>query len=281
MKKSEIISAIKSSNFMTIDDFLKTNDINKPIYNGLNILLMSIEQGNLRLVKYLIEKGCDITYNNEESYFPIEYACLCNQLSIVRCLIEVNPNIFENNYSLIYASSKGFSNIVSFLLDKGCSANQVDNTGRNSLHWVAQEGYFDIAKTLISKGCNIDMLDDDGTTPLYIAASENRIEIVRLFIEYGANVDLADEDGTTPFQIACAYNHYDVATILYNAGAQVDYVDSDERTALFYAIVKQDKELISYLITHGASADIVDNQGIRIKDLYDDKIRQKLYDELF
>lgn len=72
-----------------------------------------------------------------------------------------------------------------------------------------------------------------------------------------------------------------MATILYNAGAQVDYVDSDGRTALFYAIVKQDKELISYLITHGASVDIVDNQGIRIKDLYDDKIRQKLYDELF
>ncbi|MPN62360.1 hypothetical protein SDC9_210107 [bioreactor metagenome] len=122
-------------------------------------------------------------------------------------------------------------------------------------------------------------MDEDGQTPLYVAAGENRIEFVQLFIENGAAIDLTGN--TTPFQIACAFNYYDIADVLYRAGAQVNYADSDGRTALFYATVKQNKKLISYLLSIGANEDIIDNEGIHLKDLSNDEIRKKLYDELY
>lgn len=279
LKKNKLIKAIENCNYEVIDEFINKNSIYKPILNGLNLMLISIEIGNLQVVKYLVEKGFDITFNNKDHYFPIEYACLCNHFPIIQYLCDANPKVSENNCALVYASSKGLIDIVIYLLEKGFSVNQLDYSGRNALHWVAQEGYYNIADLLIRNGCDINKIDEDGSTPLYVAAGENRVEIVHLLIQNNANIDLTE--GMTPFSISCVYNYYDVADALYKAGAQVDYVDDDGRSTLFYAMVRQDKELIDYLTTIGASKNITDNYGIQIKDLHDEGLRLKVYKDLY
>lgn len=165
MKNYKIENVIKNNNLDVIDEYLHNNDINRPLYKGLNIILLTIQFGNIPLLKYFVNKGYDITRKGNSHYSPIEYASICNNVDIVNYLLELESNIDLNDYSLIYASAKGFDNIVNILLSHKFNVNQLDSTNRNSLHWAAQEGHIDVMKNLISNGCNINVKDDEGRQP--------------------------------------------------------------------------------------------------------------------
>lgn len=94
-------------------------------------------------------------------------------------------------------------------------------------------------------------------------------------------VDVPSVCGTTPFCIACAFENYREAELLLSYGANINYKDKDGRTPLFYAKVRKNSEMIKFLHDNNAANNVVDNYGISILDLDDEKIREKLFKELY
>ena len=69
--------------------------------------------------------------------------------------------------------------------------------------------------------------------------------------------------------------------MLLKYGADINSTDNDGRTALFYAKVRNNHDLIEFLLNHGADTSVVDNEGISVKDLDNEEIRSRLYEELY
>lgn len=93
---------------------------------GFTLLIRACAEGNLDLIKSLIEQGADIEAKNNDGRTALMWAC-------------------EN----------GAIEVVSFLIRKGANINEKDNQGLTALCAAAQNGHFPIVKLLVENGANI------------------------------------------------------------------------------------------------------------------------------
>ena len=64
--------------------------------------------------------------------------------------------------------------------------NVKDNNGATPLQWASSRGYTEVVNLLIEKGADIHVKDNNGLTPLHWASINGRTEVVNLLIEKGA-----------------------------------------------------------------------------------------------
>lgn len=120
--------------------------------NKLRLLKLSAENGNLRVVKFLVEEfGVDPAGNE--------------------------------NMALRVASQNNKLNVVSYLLQQGVDINSGPNTG-NALVLAALLGDVDTVKFLIEN--NADPNFNHGI-PLIAAIQQKRLDIIRYLVEHGAH----------------------------------------------------------------------------------------------
>ncbi|MGL5028846.1 MAG: ankyrin repeat domain-containing protein [Wolbachia pipientis] len=81
------------------------------------LLFLAIENNNLKEVKTLLEKGVDLSVQNNKGNTPL------------------NEAVF-----------KGHTEVIRLLLDNGVSANYVDNNGRTPLLIAATHGHIETVK---------------------------------------------------------------------------------------------------------------------------------------
>ncbi|EAY16875.1 histone-lysine N-methyltransferase, H3 lysine-9 specific, putative [Trichomonas vaginalis G3] len=151
-------------------------------------------KGNLKLVKSLIECGCDIEIKDIHECTPLMYASLNNHLEVVKYLISVGSNKeAKDNYGntpLIYASYNGHIDVVKYLISVGADKEAKTNRGRTPLIYASIEGKLDIVRYLISVGADKEAKDNDGNTPLVLASKKGHNDVVKYlsrkyFIDFG------------------------------------------------------------------------------------------------
>ncbi|RYY54968.1 MAG: ankyrin repeat domain-containing protein [Chitinophagaceae bacterium] len=102
---------------------------------------------------------------------------------------ELNGNSFDPT---VLAINAGVSNdVVFYLLDqKGNEVNKVTHDSRNYIHWASSKGNTEVVKYLISKGSKTNTEDSHGMTPLNFSAGAGpqNIPVFELLISNGANV---------------------------------------------------------------------------------------------
>ncbi|GIZ42958.1 hypothetical protein CKM354_000620500 [Cercospora kikuchii] len=154
-------------------DFLLKSDI-----VDLSPLAVSIESGNIDIVKHLFDLGCNLQAN-------------CDSLS--------TP-------AFSYALDEGNQDISQWLLDQRASVTKADISGRMPLHYAAKTGAVDIMRALLRSGVEIDAGDKPYLeTPLCYAARYSHLDAMRLLLESGAKVEGISEHGRgTPLYAACS-----------------------------------------------------------------------------
>ncbi|EAY17772.1 hypothetical protein TVAG_016020 [Trichomonas vaginalis G3] len=90
---------------------------------GKNVLHVASEKGNFRLVKSLIECGCDKEAKTNDGYTP-----------------------------LIFASQKGHLDVVKYLISVGADKEAKDDNGWTPLFWASRFDYLEVVKYRVSKG---------------------------------------------------------------------------------------------------------------------------------
>ena len=280
MKIDQLINAIENNEDSYIRDFFMQDEIGAQLdfKNREEILYCSVENGNLNSLRSMIEMGCSVNakVRSDYMYTLLEFACLCEQESIVEWLLSQGCDL--DNDAVIYASAKGQVRIMKMLLKAGADVNRTDFTQRNVLHWAAQEGHAGIIETVLEYGCNIDHQEATGESALYMAVGENRYDIAKLLLTFGADPNLTG--CASPFQLACAYRYYPLCDLLLEYNADIDAIDRDGRSALFHAKVVNDDAMMTYLVKNEASTNIIDYYGISYKDLDNEHLRKQIYDDL-
>eukprot|EP01112_Ceratiomyxa_fruticulosa_P002282 TRINITY_DN1239_c0_g2_i2.p1 TRINITY_DN1239_c0_g2~~TRINITY_DN1239_c0_g2_i2.p1 ORF type:complete len:313 (-),score=67.20 TRINITY_DN1239_c0_g2_i2:214-1152(-) len=148
------------------------NENSKVSFNTRELLGAS-ERGNLGRVKFLINNGADIHYQDEFKWSALLHACAEGHTLVVKCLI-----------------------------DNGANLTQTTLDGANPLHLAVSARNADLVKLLLDSGCNPSLPADKAVTPLHLACLIDDPKIVELLVEKGAEIDRRTMEGQTPLDMA-------------------------------------------------------------------------------
>ena len=112
--------------------------------------LKAASNGELEEIKYLISKGADIHFMNDEA---LVWAAENGHLDIVKYLVEQGLNIHAKNEALIYAAHLGRLDIVKYLVNQGANIFANNNDALNS---SIISNYLEITKYLIDHGAYLE-----------------------------------------------------------------------------------------------------------------------------
>ncbi|EXL39948.1 hypothetical protein FOCG_17450 [Fusarium oxysporum f. sp. radicis-lycopersici 26381] len=152
---------------------------------GVDDLVKFARNGNIEVVKMLLEKGADAAAADINGTTPLHVA----------------------------------SEYAKILLEKGADAAAADNDGTTPLHIASEYGHSETVNILLEKGADAKVANKYGRTPLHRALVYGRSEIAKILLEKGADAAAADNDGRTPLHIASEYGHSEIVKILLEKGA--------------------------------------------------------------
>lgn len=178
---------------------------------------------NLDAIKLLLDYGVNL---NDESQGPLLQAIGRNNLKLVRFLLEkgANPNIRCKTYEdwsrghthLTLAVTKNRLEIVKLLLANGADPNLA-----KPLDSAVDDDNLELVRLLIEKGANPNgqyyeewYTWNTQHTRWNADILKNRLEIVKLLSEHGANPNLANDFGKKALDIALRLNNSEMAQLL-------------------------------------------------------------------
>lgn len=218
--------------------------------------------------------------------YPLLAACKKGDFEFVKTLDCSNKQtIYKGNNALDMASSKGYIDIVDYLIKNGLSftkeeihsaltkaiANEnvdvvdyfikysiiIDNKETPLLETAINVENIDIIDRLINS--NIDLVLNMNL--FGNAIINGQLDIVMRLVIRGCNINWQDNDGYTPLLLSLLYGQLDIAYFFLGLGCNVNLTDNQGKNALFYIdtafqwrnsnITKEKQKLINTLIDKG------------------------------
>lgn len=180
---------IRSINTLAFTYFLiNGSDVNQN-ENGLTPLLLASERGRNDIVQFLIEKGADITFANDEGDCAFTRAAVNNHFNVLKTLfaagLDVNTTFSDGTPVICRAAKDGMQKLIDFLISNGVSMESVDKDNSTPLMLAASSGHEDIVLDLISRGADMYHANKYNYTALVWAAENDFPDVVKIFIEKG------------------------------------------------------------------------------------------------
>lgn len=191
---------------------------------------------NLEIVRYLIDKGS----NSHILSNIICHACQNSSVSIIKCLFENGADIcIDGNKPLEAACLFYRSDTIRYLIENGADVTSHDGLALISAVNLCD---LDLIKFILINGADINVR---GSKALEIACFKKDIEIVKLLLEYGIVFENDDV-----MLIACESGSYDLFNYFINYGLRIP-IHNDE--LLHHALIGQNENIVRYLIDNDAN----------------------------
>jgi len=201
MSNDKFVSFALKEDITNMDMFLTCSKdyLNTPNGSGNTALSMAVNKKKTAVVRYLLDKGADISIKSSQlGLTPLEDAATREDSSA--------NGIFS---MLIEAQKK--------------KDPELHNIGA-ALHMAARYGALKNVQTLVENGAKPDGKSLEGLTPLHEAAKEGRKAVVEYLLSRKVEVNPKDRDGYTPMDWAEAMGvgstFPEVAKVLAKAGGK-------------------------------------------------------------
>ena len=184
---------------------------------------------------------------------------------------DVNMSMTNGTTALIAASNRGYSGIVSLLLEHGAKVDAAtDET--TALMCACRNGFTDIAFLLLDAGIEVDAVNSKGWSSLLMAADKGCYQILSRLIKMGAKVNIQSNDADwTPLMSASANGFVDIAEKLIAEGAEVNSQQAGGWSPLMIAVRAGHSSIVRLLLKH--NAEIFDSKEQIRPDLHADQLR--------
>lgn len=220
-------------------------------------LIQAADKGQLKIVKFLVEKGVDVDATTVDGVTPLMYASQNGNTEIIEYLIsqgaDVNATPDNNVTALIGAVRTGHYEAAEMLLEAGAKVDAKDELELTSLMHASAYNYPEIADLLIEKGADTEAGDWFGTRPLMMAVYYDCYETTQVLVARGADLNARDTFGFTALMIAAQHADYDMAWLLLDKGADPRLRNKGGLHAIALATLSQDEDIIELLLENGAS----------------------------
>ena len=245
---------------------------------GMTPLLFAIRDGNVPMMRLLLDHGAGIEQPSGNHTTPLLIALLNGQVAMATELVKRGAKV---NAADDYHRAALFAaiDLRNFNHEK---YTDLPTDGRDPLELI---------KLLLTKGANPNLKTDtvpvhglmqfdaswvnfDGETPFVRAALSGDIEVMRLLLEHGADPNIATTQGSTALMAASGINwipaqtytrseadYVEAVKLCLERGAPVNASNSLGLTAMHGAANRGWVSIIQILAGHGASVNAKDNQG--------------------
>lgn len=229
------------------------------------LLLQACARSQDRILKYLLEAGCDPNICNSSGKPALHLASNASSRRTIQLVIDAGADVSSTDRkgrtALFAAAASDDPTFSQVLLSAGTDASARDRRGRTALFAVASRGNPAICETLLSAGAAAGVADSNGITPLHIAAAHGNFEVAKQLLSSGASVHVhgtchrtygADNVSGTPLHYAI-FGASDenfgslegwtrTVRLLLEAGAPLDAVDAKGRTPLDMIVASGNEE---------------------------------------
>lgn len=186
--------------------------------------------------------GCRPTLSVEEASNLLIEATKNNDLAEVVNALEQGAEIettepLLNMTPLIIASTNGYTEIATHLIEKGADVNATGKQGLTPLIGAAMNGHADLVTLLATKNPNLDQLSNmqyKGNA-LHLAARNGYTAVIEALLQAGADINALEGTQSTALMYAAYYGHLEAVELLLEEGAELNVRDQGGQTALYWA----------------------------------------------
>lgn len=238
-------------------------------------LHVAAKEGNVEIIKLLIDKGADLNAKGLKYQTPLHMACPKDEVDIMfsgphgGLLKDLMEDIVGNGANQEAEKdrkkpTKGTSvEAMKLLIDSGADLEakcllKFSEYGYNSyqtaLHIVSEDGHPEFVKLLIDNGANVnarDMDESNGRTPLHDACDKGHVDVVKILLDHGASLEAKDPMECTALHCATASNSLELVKLLLDRGANVEAKmgkEHKEHTPILAAYFLQQGPVLLYLL---------------------------------
>ncbi|KAM9328884.1 DNA-binding protein RFXANK [Gastrophryne carolinensis] len=115
---------------------------------------------------------------------------------------------------LMWAAAFGEIETVQYLLETGADPHVLAKERESALSLASTGGYSDIVTLLLNKKVDINIYDWNGGTPLLYAVRGNHVKCVEVLLERGADLTMEADSGYTPMDLAVALGYKKVQQVI-------------------------------------------------------------------
>ena len=208
-----------------------------PRHNIFGPLFGSAYFGLTRIVKKVLEVGCDINAVDSDAKTPLHWAC-----------------------------ERGHLDVASLLIHSGANISSQCSDGRTGMHLAVQKNRVPLVKQLLAEGISPNSAAFDGRTALHLAVEANNTEIVHILLDAGADATERTASGFNAFQLAIQLPTQSVLRILMNSAAMPEKL-------LSKAIIENTPDMVALLMDH--QMDVIESQYPWVAELVDEGLSSK------
>lgn len=221
---------------------------------GESPLIAACRTGNRRAVELLVELGAD---RNQTGYSDLMWAIAVGAVDEVAEKLRAKPELdWRDCWELtpwLLSLLVGDPGKAELLLNAGARADVCGHCGQTGLMYACAGGHAEMVRWLLSRGVDPDERDDFGQTALIVAAEHGAADCVDALLAAGAN--WRAETRTQDSAITSAAT-VDVVRRLLAAGADINAISGSGYPLLKSAAEAGDIEFVKALLELGADADV-------------------------
>jgi ankyrin repeat protein len=199
--------------------------------SGDTPLHLASQAGHPFVVMQLVEKGAQVSAQNDVGQTPLHRAVSQQQISVAEYLVAHEADI-----------------------------NAKPTGGAPALNVAILGGSLAIVELLLKNGADVNAQGADQKSPLHLAVDQRSAEIVRLLLGYKPELEVKDGVGFTPLQEAVLSRNTIIAEALLKAGADPN-AKMNGNTPLHAAVQSRQLEMIELLLAHKADVNALNNEG--------------------
>lgn len=238
------------------------------------ILCIAAHEGNVAMVKLLLEFGADVELANSQGCTPLILAASNGHCDVVRQLVvagsSLGHNDTANRCALVHAARMNKITVVKYLI--ACDwiprsdSNDVTlvDAAQQALIAGASQGNTSVIEDLLDMDDLLINATDSltGETALSSSSKSGHTETAAALMSRGALVDGKNKKGFTPLLLAVKEGHWAVTERLLQNESNVEQTDLSGKTALIIAAEEGHVGIIELLVNRGASLVAQDRDGL-------------------
>jgi len=266
MKTEDLIEQLEICSPSSARDFLHKNKefINETTEDNLSVLEYFLKKGLSKLACELIQLETFEANLPGHNFLQTSLALGYTDVAAHLLKKEVNPNycLEGRSSALLTCLENEFFNTAEVMIKKhGAEVNIRSDKGWTPLIWASIKGRSKAVKFLLDHGANVDICNDDGWNALTGAFFKRRTEIVALLQEKGAIFG-------SKYAEAALLSAYDngyldvVKHLVEELGTSINIADENNVSLLCKAVEKGDWPFMSYLLDQGVDVNVFNKDGL-------------------